>query len=463
MSVFKAWFQKMKTIKPASYYIKKGKHFVLVEIWTVEHHIHPKWLRFFVRLIKIITIAARGFNEDRVMMRASALTFYSILSVVPVLAMAFGVAKGFGFDDYLRNQIITQFKGQEEVMQWLLNFANNMLDKSKTGLIAGVGIVILFWSVMKVLSNIESSLNDIWHVKKSRSWARKFSDYLSMMLLAPIFLMLSSSTTVYLTYAIADLSSSIALLGYVAPYIQVLIQLLPYVFIWLLFAMVYITMPATKVRLGSGVVAGILAGSVFHLVQWAYITFQVGMARYNAIYGSFAALPLFLVWMQTSWIVMLMGAELSFAYQNIEKIETDTESKQVSPVSHKLLSLLITHQAVLHFAKGLGPVKASELSGLLNVPFRLIIDTINDLTECGILSEVVSESTGENAYQPALDIHQISVSFVLNRLDNCPSTTLHLQHAPAYPQFESILADFNQHTQSLNSNQLLMDLPFMTS
>lgn len=450
--------KKSKRISNFAAFVKFAKNFILKDLWTIETNQLPRLWQSFIRLVRIIFIAVKGFNDDRILLRASALTFYSILSVVPVVAMAFGIAKGFGFDTFLKTKIIENFEGQEEVMNYILNFADNFLEKSKGGIIAGAGIVLLIWAVMKVLGNVESSLNDIWRVKKSRTWVRKFTDYLSIMLIGPIFILLAGSMNVYITYTINSLSHSIEVFGYVAPVFRFLMRLTPYVLTSCLFVFLYMVMPNTKVKFKSGLVAGVVAGSLLQLVQWAYLDLQFGMSRNNAIYGSFAALPLFMAWMQTSWIIVLLGAELSFAHQNVEKIETETHADKLSSHQRKVLSLLVMNKLTKNFRECNGPVKVADLSAELNVPYRLLLDILDVLIDCQIVSEVLTDIPHETAYQPAMDINKITVSYVLERIQRNHTTDIGIADSPELNEIRKILDEFALLMDKSQYNKLLMNI-----
>lgn len=269
------------------------------------------------KLGKILVFSIKRFRYDRCSLRASALTFYSALSIVPVLAMAFGIAKGFGLDQRLREEILGRMQSQEAVIRQAIDFADNLLQNTSGGLIAGIGVVFLFWTMIQVLGNIESAFNDIWGVRRGRSFGRKFSDYLSLMFLFPLMLILTGSLNVFLISQ-AEALSQRAYLGYLSPVLLALLTVFPFAVILFLLTFLYIYMPNTKVRISAGLLGGVIAGILYQVVQWTYIHFQIGAGSYGAIYGSFAALPLFLIWLQASWFVVLFGAEISYAAQNLK-------------------------------------------------------------------------------------------------------------------------------------------------
>lgn len=393
----------------------KFTEFLKNDIWRIRASTLSNRKSFWIRQLRIILLAVRGFGEDKCQLRASALTFYSLLSVVPVVAMAFGVAKGFGFDGMLEKRIIGSMPGQEEVALQIVGFANSFLENTKGGLIAGISIAVLFWTVIKVLGNIENSFNEIWGIKKARTLGRKFSDYLSIMMICPILFIMSSSMTVLITSQVTLLVEKLAFLGPIGSLIIISLRVLPYAVIWIMFTFAYIFLPNTKVKFKSGLIAGIIAGTIYQIVQWGYITFQIGVSKLGAIYGSFAALPLFLVWLQVSWLVVLFGAEASFAEQNVDTYEFEADSLKASNAFKKLLALNITHICVKNFHVGKRAQTATEFSHELEIPIRLVHQVIFELTEAGILSE--AKKGDAIAYQPARDIDHLTMQNVLDSLD----------------------------------------------
>jgi len=276
----------------------KAVNFIKHDVWRIRRTNLPPGKSFFLTLLRVLILSVRGFNEDKCELRASALTFYSLISIVPVAAMAFGIAKGFGFEKVLEAQLRSKLTGHEEILNNVIQFSHSLLESTKGGLLAGIGLIVLFWAVIKVLGQIEESLNDIWGIKEQRSLGRKFGDYLSLMLVCPILIILSSSVTIFVTTQVTLIMERITILGAFSPVVLFLMKLLPYSLLWGLFTFLYMFMPNTKVRFTSALLAGVVSGTIFQVVQWAYIAFQIGVAKYNAIYGSFAAFPLFLIWLQ---------------------------------------------------------------------------------------------------------------------------------------------------------------------
>lgn len=413
---------------------------------------------FLIKQLRILLLATRGFGQDQCPLRASALTFYSILSIVPVVAMAFGIAKGFGFQEILENQLMEKFSGQEDVMIRVVDFAHSLLENTKGGMIVGVGIIVLLWTVIKLLAHIEGSFNDIWEVKKSRSYGRKFSDYLSIMLISPLLIIMSSSATVFITTKIALITEKVALIGMFSPMIFFMLKLIPYCLVWILFIFTYILMPNTKVNFSAGFIGGIIAGTIFQAAQLAYILFQVGVAKYNAIYGSFAALPLFLIWMQLSWLIVLFGAEISFSYQYVDTYEFEPDLRQISPAFKRLLTLQVANRVISTFSKGKMPLTASNLSQALEIPIRLVQQLLDELVESEIFS--ITEIKGNEilAYQPARDINIITVKSIIEALEQKGVDNIPVAQTPELQSLAEVLWTFSAEIEKSPANLLLKDI-----
>lgn len=428
------------------------------DIWRIHRRKLPPGKSFFLTLLRVVVLSVRGFDEDKCQLRASALTFFSLISIVPVAALAFGIAKGFGVEKALEQELRTRFTGQEEVLEKVISFSHSMLESTRGELIAGIGLLLLFWAVIRLLGQIEGSLNDIWGVKEQRSMGRRFSDYLSLMLVAPVILILSSSLTVFITTQITLILEKVAILGWLSPFVLFFLRLLPYTLLWGLFTFVYIFMPNTKIRFASALLAGIIAGTLFQLVQWAYITFQVGVAQYNAIYGSFAALPLFLIWLQLSWLIVLYGAELSFAYQNVDTYEFEPDALQASLHLKRLLSLQVANHIVKTFISGGKPPTPTGISRELEIPVRLVNEIVFALAHSRIISGTETEEGGEKGFLPARDINTLTVQYVIEALEKRGLNDMPFAHTPEFESISAAVEDFEQCLEETPANRLLKDI-----
>jgi len=336
-----------------------------------------------------------------------------------VIAVVFGIAKGFGLQKLIEKQILQMAQKanwQADVTSQILTFSHTLLDKTKGGLIAGVGVILLFWTVISILGKIEDTFNGIWEVRKSRTLIRKFSDYLAMMVLAPILLIISSSITVLLTSQIKIIAQKISFLGAFSSVIIFVLNLLPYFSIWVLLTMLYIVMPNTKIPLRSGILAGIVAGTIYQVVQWIYIKFQIGVASYGAIYGSFAALPLLLGWLQMSWMVILFGAEMAYANEHYETFGFHPDYSRVSISSKKLLMLRIFHLLTKKFSLGEKPLSARQIANTLEIPLRFVRQLLYELNNIGLVVETIGVKS-EVAFQPGRTIENMTIKYALDEYE----------------------------------------------
>ena len=372
--------------------------------------------------------------------------------------MLFGIAKGFGFEKILEKQLLEKLDSQGEVVVRIIDYARTLLENTKGGMIAGIGIALLFWAIIKVLGNIEKSFNDIWGIKKGRPFRRKITDYLSIMLVGPVLFIMSSGITVLMASQVEIFIQKIALLGPIGPVIFALMKLLSYATIWILFTFTYIFMPNTKVDFKSGILAGIIAGSACQIFQWGYVSFQVGVAKYNAIYGSFAALPLFMIWLQLSWLIVLFGAEISFAHQNVDTFEFEPDARSVSHAFKRLLALRIVNLLVKHFSDGDGSWDETKISHTLEIPIRLVRQILHELVECGIVSQICLDDGEETAFQPARDPDAMTIKYVVNALEQNGSALIPVAESEELKNLEESLKRFDDLIEKSPDNLLLKDI-----
>jgi len=390
--------------------------FIQSGIWEVRLKNLSPVKSFLVRDLRVLILALGGFLRDKCLLRASALTYYSLLSIVPLFALVFGIAKGFGLETFIRNQIMQlaeRANWPSEVVEQVVLFSSKLLEATKGGLVAGIGVALLLWTAISILGNVEEAFNDIWRVRRSRSLIRKFTDYISIMVIGPILLVISSSLNVVVASEIQSIVQRIELLGTVSSFIFFLLKFLPYLSIWALLLLSYIVLPNTKVRLKSAVLAGVVTGTVFQVIQWIYITFQIGVSKYGAIYGSFAALPLFLAWLQLSWMIVLFGAEIAVADENHETYGFYPDYARLSVASRKVLALKVLHLLVKRFVQGERPLTAVEISATLEIPVRLMRRLLDELIGARLVTETCRQGNREDTYQPGQATERLTIEFAL--------------------------------------------------
>lgn len=401
----------------------------------------------WTRMLRVLYDAARGFIEDDCYSKASALTFYSLLSIVPILAVIFGIAKGFGLESALELEVSEQFGEQRELTSKLIQFAYSWLQTVKGGVIAGFGVFILFWSVLGLLSSIETTLNAIWKMPISRTIGRRISDYLATMVICPFFLITSSSITVWLSNLTQNVQSNV-FVEVVNPLLLFILKFFPFLLSWILFTFVYFFLPNTKVYMRSAVIAGVIAGTAFQIWQWLYIKFQIGVSSYGAIYGSFAALPLFLIWLQISWLILLAGAEMAFEIEN----DLFIPYRRTIYLSSKAAALLITYRCIEAFVKGNPPQTDRSFAHELGISLNHLHTLLEALQKERILS-AISYKDRTIGYQPARAIETITFTMVCNAIDKNNELLASARDSEPFQRIQDYLKKSNSTLESAAFNQ----------
>ena len=411
-----------------------------------------EWKHWYSRLgAKIYKVGywlIHGLFRHGTMVRSAAMTYYTLTSIVPILAVAFALVKGFGLSEVLVASLYDLFPQNPEIIEYLLSFAENALARTQGGVVAAVALVMLFWSIIQLFSSIESAFNNIWEVKTTRSIARQWSDYLAVILIVPIFWIVANSVGNFTEEILRD-----------TWYFRLLNGLMSMVLIWVMFTLLYLIIPNAKVKLSSATVAGILAGTAFLLFQWGYVYLQTSMTSYNAIYGSFAALPLFLVWLQFSWQILLIGGELSFAHQNISRFGEEQEAKLISYDCRRKVMLATMVAIVRRFRKEGGAVPIEELQAELGLPTRVVNDILFSLSRAKQLIEVhKSEDERWVAYAPAYDINTMTIYGILEAVEQHSQSPLQFDPQSDAARVEKLLEGIKEEALQSPMNQRIIDL-----
>jgi membrane protein len=227
---------------------------------------------------------------------------------------------------------------------------------------------------------------------------------------------------------------------------------------WFVFTLIYIIIPNTNVKFVPALIAGIIAGSMFQVLQWAYVNFQSYLSGYGAVYGTFAALPLFLIWLELSWLIVLLGVEISYAYQNAENYEHEAEQLSLSNYHRKILTLLIMNRLVKNFVRGDPAINAVQLATQLDIPIRLVRDMIYDLVNAKIISEIMTQDVKETAYQPAMDPNRITVNYLIDLLDRMGHSPIFINEPAELKEISSIVESYYKHFEKSAENKLLKEV-----
>lgn len=436
--------------------VAKTVKFITYDIWRITGNEVGGLKRLYINSIKTLILAVRGFINLQLSYKASALTYNTLLSIVPLLAVLLGIAKGFGFQNALRNSLYDYFAGHEAQLNIILNFVESYLQEIQGGVIIGVSLIVLFWTVISLISAIETTFNEIWQIKKQRPWFRKISDYMAIFLILPLLMITSSGISIFLS----TLQNSF--LGdymFFTPIVESLLYVAPYFITILAFTGLYIALPNTKVKFVNGIIAGTFAGCAFQLFQFLYFTGQIWVSKYNAIYGSFAALPLLLLWLQFSWLICLFGAEIAYASQNVNKFSFERDCKNISRRFKDFLILLITSLIVKRFVKGEKPYTADEISMTHKIPLSLTTEILYFLTDLNIIIEVYyGEDDRIIHYQPALDVNKLSVGFLFNKVDEYGSENFKIDSSNLFNKEWKLLLKTREEMLKASREVLVKDL-----
>ncbi len=424
-------------------------------------------------------LTVRNVQELNIAASARSLTYRTLLSIVPLLAIIFAIARGFGIENIMQsglfnlmtggNRHLTEMVTSEpttdgpsasertyEFLDILLEVINSSLEEAKGGgLFAGIGILLFLYAILLLFNDIEANFNKIWQVSRGRSIARKMTDYSAMVLFVPIFFILINALNL-LNYPQNETLKAIYILY---PFIPRLLDIVPFVLIILLFTALYLVIPNTKVRFQNALIAGVVAGIAVQFVQMLYLSGQIWITRYNAIYGTFAAIPLMLLWIQLSWFITLIGAELSYAAQNVSKFSFEKETKNISRRYKDFFTLMIASEIVQRFADELPPLTADQLSERCRVPFRLTRIILDDLLEVKVLSTTPSINDERVvAFQPAVDINIISVNYLMSKLDSKGSEDFLIDTDDEFNAHWEALIDSRTSMYNNKNDILLKDL-----
>ena len=395
-------------------YMERLTVFLTKDIWSFEYYQRGTLRRAIANTVKVVAIAVRTFIDDKVMTRAAALTYSTLFAIVPILALIFAIARGFGFENIVTSLLKNGIIGQNDTVDMVMKFIDQYLQYASSGAFIGIGLLFLLISVYSLADGIESNLNSIWHVKKARGMGRKITDYFSLLLLIPIGIICLSGLSVLASSFLTRMEGFQLLSGFV----RFLIKAMPFALAGLILTGFYMFMPNTKVKFKYAIIPGLIAGILFQFLQNLYFHGQFSLSSYNAIYGGFAAIPLFLLWCNISWAIVLFGCELAYVSQNNDNFNYFKEPEKISRRHEDFYCLMVMSLICKRFNKGLPPLKMKDIVRKLQIPHRYVISSLDILTESGLLETVLLEDEREPAYVPSTDTQSLTVVNVLSAINS---------------------------------------------
>ena len=427
--------------------------FIRVDLWRKTGEELGRWHRIGYLILRSIVLTIRGFLSHDINTRANALTYSMMFAIVPMLSLVLAIAKGFGFEQVIETKLYDSFLGQMNIVPTIMGFVHRYLETAQGGTFIGVGLLVLLWSVYSFFNTIESSFNRIWQVQKSRSMLRQFTTYITILLVVPILMVVSSGIGIFFHSATAD----VALFDAMAPVQRFLVRLLPLGMCWLIFSWMYWAIPNTRVGAWAALVPGLVVGTLFRLLQMLSFYLVAFLSRTSIVYGAFAAVPLLLTWLQLSCLFMLSGAELSFAIENHEDFDYERDLLHISRRYKDIVTLFLTYVVIKRFEHGEPPQTAVEIASEHHLPIRLVNQLLSRLTEIHMLQETYAEQDDRRCYLPTMDIHTLNIGMVIDRIDN-QGNTLFLQSTTETFNAFCQRYDHLKDTQTDMHSILLMDM-----
>lgn len=402
--------------------------------WTVGIWSDPR-RNWRTNTIRTINLSVNSFLNADLQSRACAMAFRTMLALVPALALVFAIGRGFGFQEVLEEELFGLFPGQRSAIGEGLGFVDSYLNQASEGVFVGVGLLFLLWTLISLVGNVENVFNLVWGIRTGRSLWRKITDYTAMLLILPILMICASGLSIFVSSTLQKVFH----FAFMTPVIAFVLKLVSWALTWVFFAAVYILIPNTKVRIRNALVAGIFAGTGFLLLQWAFVSGQVYVTRYNAIYGSFAFVPLLLIWLQLTWVVCLSGAVVCYASQNIFQFSFANEISAISPDYRQKVTVAITAVIVQRFADGLTPPTRHSISHDYGIPSRLVADITDRLIEAHIINQVALDTKEElYGFAPALEPRLITLGLLEQRLGNLGRSGFIPGFAKEFPGVEAL-------------------------
>lgn len=378
-------------------------------VWSDQRH------RWYINLIKTVNLTVRAFLDRDVQSQAAALTFKTLLAIVPALALLFAISKGFGIQNVLKTSLFEYFPAQGEALDKALIFVDSYIQSSTEGVFVGVGIVFLLYTLISLLGSVEDAFNKIWNVKQGRTLARKITDYTAILMLLPILLVCSSGITVFMSSALTTALP----FKFMSPLISGLVDFAGIFLGWMFWVGTYALIPNTRVQFKNALISGVIAGTGYYILQWLFVTGQIYVTKYNAIYGSFAFLPLLLLWLQLVWIITLAGGGLCYASQSISQFNFSNKLSRISLDYKRKVMVAVMAIIVKRRESMKTPQEESEISADYNLPVAVVNQTVNLLVEAGLVERVLLSSRGGRqvlGVAPALDTQDISLGLMIRKL-----------------------------------------------
>ena len=365
-----------------------------------------------IRTIKVINLSVRSFFDRDLQAKSMALTYSTVLAIVPAFALLFAIGRGFGFQNLLEDTLYKNFPAQKQSIEFALKFVDSYLAEASQGVFVGVGILFLLWTLISLLSNIETVFNRIWDIKQDRSMYQKVTDYIAICLFVPVLMICSSGASIFMSATIQDNLH----FAFLTPVLNIVLEASPLILSAIAFSLSFFLIPNTKVKFKYALISGAVCAVIFYILQLLFLSGQIYVSKYNAIYGSFAFLPLMLIWMQLSWLLVLFGCGLTYSLQNVLSYNFIGELKTMSGSYAHKVSIILMAAIVNRFRDGKQPLTRPQLSFYYDIPIRVVTNLCELFNRAKLVNYVVL-SDDRKGIAPATETSDLTVGEVLRRID----------------------------------------------
>ena len=423
--------------------IQRLREFIQYDLWRQSHiGVHAPKKRLLYRLLQTIILVGRGFKDQVLVVRANSLSFALLFAFIPMMALIYAIARGFGFEEVLKEIISGSFLAEANIAPVLLEWIERYLETAREGLFLGIGLIVLIWAVYAFFNMLENSFNSIWNVKKTRSFGRRLTNYVMTLLLVPILVVVTSGISIFLnsTEVLAPVLQAIE------PIRKFMLRFIPFVATSAVFIWIFMAIPNTKVKFSSAIIPGVVMGLLYQVVQALSMFLVVLFARMSIVYGAFSAIPLVLIWLNITCWLLLIGAELAFAIQNNDLFAYERDIENMSRRYKDYVMLYLLSVIVRRFEQGTSSQTAKQMAEDNQLPIRLVQQLLSRLEETSIVRRVYVEKEEEEAFVPAMDTRMITVEMVIGRI-SAQGTEEFLQHTP-----QEMQAFWQSYLQMIESN-----------
>jgi membrane protein len=426
------------------------KEFIQYDLWRQSHmNIHTPRKRLWYRILQTIILVARGFKDQVLVVRANSLSFALLFAFIPMMALIYAIARGFGFEEVLQETLSGSFLAEANIAPVLIEWIERYLETARGGFFLGMGLIVLVWAVYAFFNMLENSFNSIWNVKQSRSLGRRLTNYIMTLLLVPILVVVTSGISIFLNSA--EVLSSV--LEAIEPVRKFMLRFIPFVATTAVFTWIFTAIPNTKVKFSSAFIPGIIMGLLYQVVQSLSMYLVVLFTRMSIVYGAFSIIPLILIWLNITCWLLLIGAELAFAIQNNDLFAYENDLKKMSRRYKDYVMLYILATIIRRFEAGEAPQTAQEMATINQLPIRLVQQLLSRMEETNIIRRVYIEQEEDQAFVPALDTKTITVEMVIGRISAQGSEEF-LQHTPA--EMQAFWQRYQQMIEANHSDDILV-------